>query len=691
MSLVVTSSSQQEYDRDSQVKIGLENPASYQNFLNSPLIVNANSEVALVSLKCARDDDTITIEEGDGEGFFVYWGAEDSDNYDGTGAYPHSMDDINTPLRIEVVEGTYTRRSFINHIQARLDDVVKKAYKEVKEIKVSEYIDSNKIFLGWQIQFIQHGNGSSFSDKPTAAEFGAYIDEDTYVNIVEEDQYENPQQWTDNGIPSASGTDVLITGFNGNATTTSDVCDFIGRAHPLSLVNGKCEIYFNGSSAKDMADGYTLGLVRSQGFTDGTNASFNVGSAGGLGSELDTDATLNLPPKYQQLIGNDPPTFFWDVAFNWAPGKEGQVVHYVNDDNGDFTNGLMAPITLKNTPTNASLEAKYWDRVIFEVTGENMNVSLGVSGSATTTELVNSASTTFGERVKPIGITCNQLFPKIAIHNNNATTPGTAWLKTWTGHDDQKSSYYENNFYGYVGLDEPAEPFPEFMTVSGGEDEDELDGCALRIDLSNIYADGKTMPDADGNSSDYVYKGLLTSSAGIDYKWVLITSDFGDETDDNDLLYFTTPEQAGTITDNGRLANILGLPPVATQTAYAIVTANGADVVFRSTRIPDFVPQESMFVRLKNMAINSYNANKASISNIIYACPKFDALGNTGGLLFYEPAERVYVKLNNTERLLINSLYLDIVNVNEQVLEELVGNTLIVLHFREVGSRDVAV
>tara|TARA_R110002153_G_scaffold101789_1_gene238069 strand:- start:1135 stop:3207 length:2073 start_codon:yes stop_codon:yes gene_type:complete len=690
MSLVVTSSSQQDYDRDNQVKIGLENPSSYQNFLKSPLIINANTEVALVSLKCIRDEDTVVIEEGEGEGFFVYWGAEDSENYDGQGEYPHAMDDINTPLRIEVEEGTYTRLSFVNHIQARLDDVVKKAYKEIKTIKVSEYIDSNNLFLGFQIQFIQHGEGKGFTDKPSPAEFGAYIDSGTFLNIKDEDTYDDTEQYTDNGIASSSGTDALITGYNVNATTTSGVCDFIGRAHPLSLVNGKCEIYFNGSSAKDVAtpDGYTLGLVRSQGFTDAENASYQVGTVGGLGSTWGDPVGVNIPTKYGDGTGDDEHApFFWDVAFNWEPGKDGQVIHYINDGVEEETEGIMSPITLKTVPTNTSLVAKYWDRVVFEVKGEGMVVSLGLSGSATLTELVNSASATFGERVKPLGITCNQLYPKIAIHNNDTTTPGTAWLKTWTGHDDQKTSYYENNFYGYCDLDSPSLPFDQWMEIFDGG----IDGIPLRIDLSSIYADGKTMPDEDGNTSNYVYKGLLASSVGIAYNWVLITNDFQDPENGNLASYFTTPEQAGTISDNGRLGNILGLEAVVDQSQYGIIAAGGADVTFRSTSIPDYIPQESMFVRLKNMAINSYNANKQSISNIIYACPKFDSLGNTGGQLFYEPSERVYVKLNNPERMIVNSLALDIVNVNEQVLEELVGNTLIVLHFREVSSKDVAV
>lgn len=671
MSLVITSSSQQEYDRDSQVKIGLENPASYQNFLKSPLIIDKDSEVALVSLKCSRDEDTIVIGEEEGEGFFLYWGYEDSDNYDGTGEYPHDLDDINTPMRIELVEGTYTRRSFMNHLQERLEDVMKKAYKEIDTISVTESVDSNNVFQGFSIQFVQHGDGSAFTNKPSPTEFSPYIDEDTFLNLVDEDTYTTVEQYTDNFVASASGTDTLITGYN--ATAEGPVCDVIGKAHPLSQVNSKCVFYFNGSSAGDVTDGYTLGLVRSQGFNNAVG-NYDVGTVGGLGSNINVNASVNKPSTYDGAEDAVPP-FFWDVAFNWAPGEDGQVIHCINTNDNEDTDYLIETIPLLVPVTNAKLQAKTWDRVIFEITGEKMDIKLGSAGSATETTIVSSASTTFGERVKPIGVTCNQLYPKIAIHNNDDTNPGTAWLNTWNGHE--ALGYYENNFYGLVGLDDPYTPFPEFCFIG----DTGVDGVPLRIDLSSIYATGKILTrDDSGAEQDYTYKGELTGNRGIDNKYVVITSEYADNEDDP--LYFTTREQAGTTSGNGRLGDILGLPAIADQTEYAVSADHGADITFTSTRLPNFAPQESMFVRLKNMAINTYNANKQSISNIIYACPKFDAQGNTGGLLFYEPAERVYVKLNNTEKMIVNSLDIDLVNVNEQVIEELVGNTLIVLHFR---------
>ena len=57
--------------------------------------------------------------------------------------------------------------------------------------------------------------------------------------------------------------------------------------------------------------------------------------------------------------------------------------------------------------------------------------------------------------------------------------------------------------------------------------------------------------------------------------------------------------------------------------------------------------------------------------------------GNSDGLMFYEPSERVYVKFNNVAPFVLNSLELDIVDVNERVIEDLMGNTLITLHIRK--------
>ena len=662
MSLVITSSSRNEEDKSSSNGKGIENPASYQNFLKSPLIIEPDTEVAVVSLKCSRDSDKIEVNEGDG--IFVYWGYEGSENMDGgkTGyEKPTESDDINAPCRIELRKGVYSRKRFATHLQTRLEAVLKLAYREINTITVSEVFDGSNVFTGFKIQIVQVGDGSAFTDKPSPSEFAPYIDKDTYYRIGNDSKFEETDEVTDNFVASASGTDVLITGHNVGAVGA--ICDVIGKAHPLSQVNSSCVIYFNGSSASNVIDGYTLGLVRSQGRTvNGVKSDY--GAVGGYGEILDFhnySDTVNIPELYEDEGGDDTPPFFWDVAFNWKPGEDGQVIHYINDNEEDDTIGLIDTVTLQTTPTNASLQAKYWEAVVFQLEGEKMTIKLKQTGKAVYDTLVSSASTTFGERVKPFGMTCNQLYPKIAIHQNDPTNPGTAWLTTYNGHSDL--AYYENNYFGYTTFINDDVPTSVFTDTS------------KNIDLSSVYGEGKK---SDG-STDYVYKGELTGNKGINNKWVFLTGDF----EEQDLLYFNNDDQVESLKDDGRLQNILGFNAIMTQTDFAVSVDDGADITFTSINEPSFIPTTSMFVRVKNMAINTFNANKQSISNIIYSCPKFDAQGNTGGLLFYEPAERVYVKLNNVDKQVVNTLDIDIVDVNEKVIDSLVGNTLCVLHFRK--------
>ena len=320
MSLIITSSSQQEYDSLSKKTTGLENPASFQNFLKSPLIIEKDSEVALVSLKCSRDEDTVTIQKGDG--IFVYWGAEGSQNMsDGTEGYekPTESDDINTPMRIELEQGTYSRKTFAQELQKRLEDVIKKAHREVGTITVTQEFDTDNLFTGFKIQIVQVGDGSAFTNKPSAGEFSPFIDSNTLFSLQDETKFEDADAYTNNFVASASGTDVLITGYE--ATATGNVCDVIGKAHPLSMVKSKCVIYFNGSSAPDVSDGYTLGLVRSQGRNSRGN-NIDYGAVGCIGELLTLEQisdTVNIPADYKEQGAENPP-FFWDVAFNWAPG-----------------------------------------------------------------------------------------------------------------------------------------------------------------------------------------------------------------------------------------------------------------------------------------------------------------------------------------------------------------------------------
>ena len=669
MSLIICSSSQQEYDKSSKGQTGIEDPSSFQNFFTSPLKVEKDSEVALVSLKCARDIDKVVVNPK--EGFFLYWGTQSPVNqeYGQDPALPAKMDDVSTPLEIGIPAGTYSIDGFADILQERLRSVVMTAFREVSDITVVASEGEAGGFAGFNITFTQVGDGKALTDKPVASEWGAYIDNSTKNHIFRGKTY-GADQLTGNFVASASGTDVLITGYK--ADNEFEACDVIGKAHPLSQVNSQCVIYFNGSSASDTNDGYTLGLVRAQGKTISgikTDFAFPGGNPEQpLDNDVNVDNDVNLPPSYSKTDEANPP-FFWDVAFNWVNGQDGQVIHYINDNDGDETEGQMKTIVLQNTPTNASLEAKYWDRVIFQVSGQNVTVKLGLTGKATTTTLVDTSASVFEGLVKPLGITCNQLYPKIAIENNDDTTPGTAWLTTWNGHSTL--GYYDNNFWGMNGVNDGDEP--ENGTWSDVHN---------KIDLSTRYANGT---DADGDLVT-TYIGEINGQRGIANKWSIIMAQARrDEVDSDAFNYFTSGEQERDLWDNGdNIRKILGLGSITTETDNASVSNHGEVVEFNErATAPSFVGSGSMFVRLKNYALNSYNGNKGSISNIIYSCPRFDAQGNTDGLLFYEPhSEKVYVKFNNAADFMLNSLAIDIVDVNEKPIGNLMGNTLITLHIR---------
>ena len=266
MSLIICSSSQQEYDKSSKGQTGIEDPSSFQNFFTSPLKVEKDSEVALVSLKCSRDIDKVVVNPK--EGFFLYWGTQSPVNqeYGQDPALPAKMDDVSTPLEIGIPAGTYSIDGFADILQERLRSVVMTAFREVSDITVVASEGEAGGFAGFNITFTQVGDGKGLTDKPVASEWGAYIDSSTKTSIFRGGGYK-VEQFTDNFIASASGTDVLITGYNASVALYTEACDVIGKAHPLSLVNSQCVIYFNGSSASDTTDGYTLGLVRAQGKT----------------------------------------------------------------------------------------------------------------------------------------------------------------------------------------------------------------------------------------------------------------------------------------------------------------------------------------------------------------------------------------------------------------------------------------
>ncbi len=109
----------------------------------------------------------------------------------------------------------------------------------------------------------------------------------------------------------------------------------------------------------------------------------------------------------------------------------------------------------------------------------------------------------------------------------------------------------------------------------------------------------------------------------------------------------------------------------------------GAVQKIESAETPDLVSGVSLFVRLNNFTQRSINARKGTISKIVAHLPRFDNSGNESGAMFFEPHEKTYIDLNNTEELTINSFDVDIVYDDETLCEAVSGKTIVIFHIRQ--------
>ena len=139
-------------------------------------------------------------------------------------------------------------------------------------------------------------------------------------------------------------------------------------------------------------------------------------------------------------------------------------------------------------------------------------------------------------------------------------------------------------------------------------------------------------------------------------------------------------------TDLANVAQKFGCPYRAVIDEEAGVRVN-QEILYQSDSIPSIWDGASSFVRLDNFPQNSYNAAIGRPSQILYHMPRFDQSSREMGQgLFFEPAERVYCKLNNSDTIKINELQLSICQVDEVLQEDISGQTIIILTFRTSKS-----
>ena len=149
--------------------------------------------------------------------------------------------------------------------------------------------------------------------------------------------------------------------------------------------------------------------------------------------------------------------------------------------------------------------------------------------------------------------------------------------------------------------------------------------------------------------------------------------------------FVLAPDSIYKPTDQANMNNMLGFnPSTLTPTTLAPSNPSANIYLYLSNQVPDLSGDISMFVRLGNFTQRSFNAGVGRPSKILYMLPRFDTSGNdSGNGLFYEPGQRVYIRLGNSEPLYINEFDLSICSDREIITRSLTGQTIINLHFRQ--------
>ncbi len=416
--------------------------------------------------------------------------------------------------------------------------------------------------------------------------------------------------------------------------------------------------------------------------------SYNKGWAVGLSrpTKSSKGGLVYLDPSKNDLSANN---HFYDyVIYNEQTGagtnyylKAGHCVYNDEDDGDDFDagrpmmmkeiiyyddgSGNYSPDTWNTFITappgetaryNMSTNTEKWDELMFQLQNEQMTISIrSTTGGANSVKntwyiitgysMVASKGATKLNIPKPAGQSCWNLYPKAMIRGN--------------GREMEISEYYGRQT-PYKAIDERGDWF--IRNVSEGTANNPLQVDSRWFNRITTGTD--------------IYKQRGVSGAGAkmlleDYENIIIMSD-GDphyqNTEDADMqmrLGFSSrsvlDDSAGTRTDQ--------------------------KIVYVSDNVPNLIDYSSQFIRLDNFPQRSYNAGQSRggrPSKILYHMPRFDTSNrDKGTALYYEPNTPIYCKFNNTESFKLNELQLSICDKEERLVEDLSGDTIISLHFRQ--------
>jgi hypothetical protein len=676
MSLVVATSRLTE----NTAQTDAEKPAHFINYFRSPIEIEPDSEIAVESVKLKRSG-AVGINEGN---YFNHFWGEDP--------IARSEDDTNTALG-ETRQGQKYQLHIDRPIKLPADQYEMTEYPEkIEEVMNTMYADP-RIFNKHEVTL---NTDSAGVEKGVKIKITSRASGSNQFNQVEDVPYFNiGRSSTGGGNPSNeftfSGAGLFSRTGASSDNPRNKAAVGILKNRPFALNGGTFTTTLTNTSATWAIVGLNRPHIQYKikrgsdgagGVKTSTRSLTPIKFDGGFFKDDLTEEVARplFHTDYGIMISDE--VYIFNSMANHEDNKK--ISHYEIkywESGGSHAGARM---------TKAEFHASY-DRVRFTGEGDGLSVSFGQKGNASYDPICGPAlSKDPAECLKPITDTTYALYPVLSIGSGDCLV-------------DDYSSY--NETYKYPGFtegtgDAPHAYFPgddffsnqrvqERIALNRNNEEETfyqyvanrprvpVKGAMTQCDNKNLvtlcYHRGETM-------GAYPFLGL-NASGSVDYKHTM-TIDLMDKADPGYLgLGFS-------LTKRPSMALQLGFPDrsqirqVSGVADGYVTETNPLVVTFTSTH-PLEKGAQSSFIRLPGLTHKSFNGGQQSMSKILYHIPQFSNDGRETGSLYFAPGEKTYLSLNNPSKILLNSLQVQIVDVNEREMNSLTGTTQIVFHIRK--------
>lgn len=628
MSLILTTNTSTNAPTANNVGINL--PYDYVNFTTDTFNIEPNSEVAVQSVKFCKEGN---IEVGRQNNQFYLWLGTKSDvDYDKTPTICHHTQLGDPGIKFE----QYNNEQLAEVIKTAMDrglkapDMLKNNQTNSSGTEVSVLRDSEGKFTGYTIKF-NYGQASGLADKKADCDF-----RDSLLSVDANGSWDSSVH--------------RITKLAGKP------CEMIGQV-PLSHCNGS--LMFD---IKEAGGLFTCGLTRYLDDYALEHPTQNI-------SYFRPQGATFYDYCVRSVFDVSAAKYYLRVFHSVIDADRGDGQEFISLQEIDYTH--ITPL-IELFDESASYTASKISKIEWNIQNERVALYVENASGSVKHTLFDGTNASKLRNLKPAGSTLDFVYPKVRIVEDNK------YITIDKANIVKPDGFIYGGNLGPAGIADGTlalgDQFEDFGAVAY-----HLGGFSAKLAKD---CDTREMYDYHGENKDVDYAQFGNNASGAFVKPGTSATSYGvcmvlqEDIDGEDGAFYPT--------ENANAKDILGF----TDDPFA-VTPNASTTIsetFNSVNIPVQISTNSIFVRLNNFLQRTINGQSNGTSKIIYHVPRFDNAGNEFGGLFFEPGERVYVKLNNTEQLTRNEFSLSLVNPDETLAENITGKTIIMLHIRKSNN-----